>query len=223
MNIDLDLIFIISALFATNLMVQNHWPVKGGVNYSRFYDVKSEFKPEFTLGFEREWSLGKRSAFCCGIGYTERRSDLHNKIIGGEGLDNICLWNFNCRFGYLDIPLLYKYYLTPRPSNRLYVLSGMTCCIGFIDYSEKEKVKFLFHNDEKPGYYYDYHYIYETGPLQALDSSAINATVGMGMRFSRYSVEAKFDITILGDVTSVRGATLYHRFMSFSLLGAYNF
>lgn len=211
------MIFLLFCL-VSNIYAQKRWFVTAGGNRSQFYDTKSEAKPGFSIGIGRERQLGGQLSFMYALEYRTRNCIIRERIVGGLCVDlfDIYKYDFYIKLRYIDIPVLMRYKIYEK-RNQFYTFFGPRFCIGLQDGSERGNRTFLFKCSEHPNYFYHYRYIGETDIFHSFDSSTINLAFGFGIQQPGFGLEFGTDMVVLGDITSIAGASLHHKFFALDL------
>jgi len=216
------LFFVISS----NSNAQNKWGLTAGVHYARFYDVKVEPRPGFSLGLERSWSLNNSTFIQSGLIYSNRSSILEDKTIGWSGFwdNDINLWNINCTMHYLSLPIQLKKQIVKFSNYSFFSTFGILINCGILDGSKRSFIKTLYYwGQEKPQIKFDYEATYELGPFHSLENSTISWDWGLGFEKQNYSFIIYMNFDVLGEVKSIPGAFLHHQFATLGVLTTFYF
>jgi len=190
--------------------------ISGGVNLSQFYDEISKPLPGYSLGFGWEWEIGGSSALLFRPTFLYRGTKLENKKIWtGWYLFTENIW---CRRGYLDLPLLYRYYFS---NHKVYLSAGLSLSLAIYDNSRDQVL------DEK---YYSAGYLgpydYGGGPVDKLVyDSSIDAIFEVGTRLNNNNLTigrlihmAYGEIETIDSIGNINGS-----FITFSVLVSWYF
>ena len=177
------------------LQSQNKYLARLGGTISNFYDeVNSGNIYAPVIGISREWSLYGGLSIACEFNYVFRGGVIKNKPIGFWTEIDIYNHDIYASIGYIDIPLMLKYYLNVQQKTKFFFSFGPSYGHPLYDNSDLKQKEFLFRyvpldrdDAEKD---FEYLYVQESSFGQENNRSFIN--FGFGGQYKEYQVEFRY-------------------------------
>ncbi len=210
----IGVIIVIPFIPTTNINAQNTWSLKGGINYSTFWDDHNKSAiAGISVGVSRYWSIENRIGIVLEINYTEKGGILNNKAIGPYQVvpQIIYTYNIETSVGFLEIPISLEYDLI---KNRKWVLKfypGIFLSFPIVDNSELTQRLYYFtydpDNPEHRSYNFEYYYYDASGFGIWNEDRKQNwgLILGTKIKYINYFLEVRytFDLEALGFVNRI--------------------
>ena len=149
------LVFIFSAFFSLNLSAQKTFGIKGGVNFSDFYDhPESEFITGLEVGIFNDFFIGKSFILSLGLNYSEEGAKVNNIVVYSG--DSYHKGDLKAKRSYFEIPLYIGYKIMLSSSFDMKPNIGLNYTIGyFTDNSEFSNLNIINEDEYDLIYYSD--------------------------------------------------------------------
>ncbi len=186
-------ISIYGILLAMNLNAQGKWSFKAGFNYSSFRNVTNgETKSGFTIGIGHEWQILQNAVITGEIIYVTKSSTLNNKTIGltPEYTTDLYSHDIHCSIGFIEFPILIKYYMSVNKKIKLALYAGPSLSIGIRDNSEIKNRRFLCTVNSY--YYFDNYWNTDSGRYPAISSSGFGMHFGTDVQWFHFMLECRY-------------------------------
>jgi len=178
--------------------------LKIGANLTHIEVSNCREQVGLSFGISREWHIWQTFFLEGEALFTSKRAILASKRINFYP-GCIYTYDIHCSYGFIELPILLKFYVPLRDDLRLQVHAGPSLDFGVYDHSSKEErldgysvspVEY----DESKSYDYDYGEIYDPGllwPYRMLNSP-FGLNLGVGVNFSVYGFEIRYHRSNIG-------------------------
>jgi len=195
------IITLISDLYAKSLKC-----IKFGGNFSQILVNNSKGNLGVSFGIAKEWFISNRFTIGGELIFSTRRSQLKNKrILFYPGV--ISTHDIHCSFGYLELPILMKFYFPISNTLKIQLQAGPSFSFGIFNNSDaKYKPEGYSVNSGEytnpDSLEYDYGEIFDPGPLwpSTVFSSFLGFNLGFGLNLLDYAFEFRYYYSKLHDV-----------------------
>jgi hypothetical protein len=200
------LILILMIILFQNLCAKSQKGIKVGGNFSQILVNNSTGELGVSFGVAKEWFIANRFAIGGELLFSTRRSQLKNKrILFYPGV--IATYDIHCSFGYIELPILMKFYYPISKTLKIQLQAGPSFSFGIFNNSDAKykpegySVNFGEYTNQD-SLEYDYGEIFDPGPLwpATVFSSFLGLNVGFGLNWLDYTLEFRYYYSKLHDV-----------------------
>ncbi|MHB2156498.1 outer membrane beta-barrel protein [Calditrichota bacterium GD2] len=176
----------------STLLAENHFGIKYGINYSKFYnDNNSSFLRGYSFGVNYEYDFLEHYFIVTGLYYSKIGGLLKNKRVFVEMYRDLWMEDIKAQAGYLKIPLNIGYNFFLRKYCKVKVYFGYAFIFPINDHTI-EKAKYTIQESIDP--YLDVKYDYKSVgmdesvfPTGDYSNSMLNS--GFGLVFKKISID----------------------------------
>lgn len=176
----------------TELLAGNHFGIKYGINYSKFYnDNNSSFLRGYSFGINYEYSFLENYFIGAGLYYSKVGGILKNKTVYVEEYGTLWLDDIKAQVGYLKLPLNIGFNFIIKKSLLFKIYFGYSNIFPNSDYT-KTSDDSMIQEGIKPSsdVKYDYKYVgmdESVFPTGNYSHSMID--FGAGLVYKKYSLD----------------------------------
>jgi len=187
-----NLILIFILLNISMLFAGNHFGIKYGINYSKFYnDKNSSFLRGYSFGINYEYSFLEHYFIGAGLYYSKVGGILKNKTVYVEEYGTLWLDDIKAQVGYLKLPLNIGFNFIIKKSLLFKIYFGYSNISPISDYT-KTNDKSMIQEGIKPSSDVKYDYksvgmdesVFPTG-----NYSHSMIDFGAGLVYKKYSLD----------------------------------
>lgn len=203
----ISLFFLILTMISfQNVRARSQNGVKIGGNFSQILANDSRVDFGVSVGMSKEWFIANRFSIGGELLFSTKRSELKNKrILFYPGV--IETYDIHCSFGYIELPILMKFYQPISNTLQIQLQAGPSFSIGIFNHSDAkhkpEGYAVNFGEYTNPdSLEYDYGEIFDPGPPwpATVFSSFLGLNLGFGLNWLDYTFEFRYYYSKLHDV-----------------------
>ncbi len=187
-----NIILFVILMNISTLLAGNHFGIKYGINYSKFYnDKNSSFLRGYSFGINYEYSFLEHYFIGAGLYYSKIGGWLNNKRIYVEAYRDLWMEDIKAQVGYLRIPLNFGYSFTLKKYLKIKSTIGYSIILPINDYTVKNP-RYTIKENINPNLNVEYDYkfvgmdesVFPTG-----DYSHSMIDFGAGLVYKKYSLD----------------------------------